>query len=383
MPKKWTTLAATTAAAALWASPGAYAASISGYLYQGQSTPEVRLLQSDLAHLGYPVAATGYFGPVTESAVKNFQTLHGLSVDGIVGPQTESALNSALNSGPAPMAAVAVDVSGEQYTVKPGDTLDGIATRFGTTVAALVQANHLANPNWLSVGQVLTIPGSGSAPAPSSPASASSAGSGQYVVKPGDTLGSIAARFGVSWQTLADINHLANPNRIYVGETLSLPSGTGSQNASANATQTSTSASVNLPVQAPANSFGQAIVDTALKYLGVPYAWGGASPSGFDCSGLVQYVFGQNGVNLPHSSWGQYARVVPVSRQNLQPGDLVFFSTYASGPSHVGIYLGADPALGYSQAFIDSPAPGQGVHVMNLNSPYWQSHWYGAGAIVP
>jgi cell wall-associated NlpC family hydrolase len=75
----------------------------------------------------------------------------------------------------------------------------------------------------------------------------------------------------------------------------------------------------------------------ALQYLGIPYTWGGASPdTGFDCSGLVMYVFAQLGVQLPHFAAAQYGYGVAVPRDQLQPGDLVFFD----GLSHVGIYIG-------------------------------------------
>jgi peptidoglycan DL-endopeptidase CwlO len=74
----------------------------------------------------------------------------------------------------------------------------------------------------------------------------------------------------------------------------------------------------------------------ALQYLGVPYVWGGSTPAGFDCSGLVMYVYAQLGIQLPHYAADQYLSGTPVSRSNLQPGDLVFFD----GLSHVGIYIG-------------------------------------------
>ncbi len=86
----------------------------------------------------------------------------------------------------------------------------------------------------------------------------------------------------------------------------------------------------------PASTLGGKAVAIAEQYLGVPYVWGGASPSGFDCSGLVMYVYAQLGVSLPHNAAAQYAATTPVSVSDLQPGDLVFF--YGFG--HVGIYVG-------------------------------------------
>lgn len=85
----------------------------------------------------------------------------------------------------------------------------------------------------------------------------------------------------------------------------------------------------------PASSGGA--VSIAMQYLGVPYVWGGASPSGFDCSGLVMYVYAQIGVYLPHSAAAQYSAGTPISYSELAPGDLVFFG---SPISHVGIYIG-------------------------------------------
>ena len=107
-----------------------------------------------------------------------------------------------------------------QYTVVGGDTLSGIAARFGTTVANLVSWNGITNPNLIRVGQVLTV-GGGS---PQAPAPAPAA-LGQYTVVAGDTLSGIAQRFGTSWQTLASINGLANPNLIRVGQVLKVTGG--------------------------------------------------------------------------------------------------------------------------------------------------------------
>ena len=102
-------------------------------------------------------------------------------------------------------------------------------------------------------------------------------------------------------------------------------------------TATPTTTSTPIPVPTPVLGAGHPQAATiALSYLGVPYQWGGASPTGFDCSGLVMYVYAQLGIQLPHYAAAQYTYGVPVPRDQLQPGDLVFYD----GLSHVGIYIG-------------------------------------------
>jgi cell wall-associated NlpC family hydrolase len=116
------------------------------------------------------------------------------------------------------------------------------------------------------------------------------------------------------------------------------------------------------------------VVSLAVQYLGIPYRWGGASPtSGFDCSGLVQYVFAQVGISLPHYTVAQwnYPGAVPVSKDQLQPGDLVFFN----GLDHVGIYIG------YGD-FIDAPHTGASVEIDSLSEPWFKSRYDGARRIL-
>jgi cell wall-associated NlpC family hydrolase len=115
------------------------------------------------------------------------------------------------------------------------------------------------------------------------------------------------------------------------------------------------------------------VVSLALQYLGVPYVWAGASPTGFDCSGLVKYVYGQLGVSLPHNTVAQWndPQAVSVPRNKLQPGDLVFFN----GLDHVGIYIG------YGH-FIDAPHTGAFVRIDSLSDGWYAANYDGAKRIV-
>jgi peptidoglycan DL-endopeptidase CwlO len=120
----------------------------------------------------------------------------------------------------------------------------------------------------------------------------------------------------------------------------------------------------------PTSSYGGGVVGTALSEQGVPYVWGGESPSGFDCSGLVAYAYAQAGVSLPHSSYAQYNMGTAVPRDQLQPGDLVFFD----GAGHVGLYVGGGN-------FVHAPHTGTDVQVSNLDSGWYSSSYVGARRI--
>ena len=118
---------------------------------------------------------------------------------------------------------------------------------------------------------------------------------------------------------------------------------------------------------------GSAIVAEAKKYLGAPYVAGGASPSGFDCSGFVYYVLKNLGLSVSRTPAAQFVNIgTGVSKDNLQPGDLVFFITSSSGNvSHVGIYVG-------NGQFIHAPNSRSTVSYSDLTTGYWSQHYYGA-----
>jgi peptidoglycan DL-endopeptidase CwlO len=137
---------------------------------------------------------------------------------------------------------------------------------------------------------------------------------------------------------------------------------------------TSSAASAPEPtVSAPPSSVGSTVVDIAMRYLGIPYVYAAADPSvGFDCSGLIMYVFAQVGISLPHHAatiYGGYG--VSVSQDQLQPGDLVFFH----GLGHMGMYIGGG-------SFIHAPHTGDVVKISSLSDSWYASTYVGAKRVT-
>jgi len=128
------------------------------------------------------------------------------------------------------------------------------------------------------------------------------------------------------------------------------------------------------PPSATQTSKASAIIATGKQYIGVKYVYGGTTPSGFDCSGFVQYVFAKNGISLPRVSRDQYQVGTSVSFSNLEAGDLVFFSLAKNGViGHMGIYVGNGQFINASSS--------KGVTIYTLGS-YWQSAFVGAKRVL-
>jgi hypothetical protein len=122
----------------------------------------------------------------------------------------------------------------------------------------------------------------------------------------------------------------------------------------------------------PTNTLGGQAVALAYQFLGVPYVWGGANPSGFDCSGLTMYVYRQLGIKLGHYTGFQYYEGRRVPREQLEPGDLVFFHASSAGvPQHEGMYIG-------NGAFIHAPHTGDVVRVSSLYDTRYALAYVGA-----
>jgi cell wall-associated NlpC family hydrolase len=126
------------------------------------------------------------------------------------------------------------------------------------------------------------------------------------------------------------------------------------------------------PVVKKKRTIGERVAAIAVREVGVPYRWGGASPAGFDCSGLVYWAYGRLGIELPHSSYALYDQGRKVPRPRMRPGDLLFFS----GLGHVGIYIGRG-------RMVHAPHSGTRVQVVNLRRSSYGARLIGVRRIVP
>ncbi|UTE77322.1 peptidoglycan endopeptidase [Rossellomorea sp. KS-H15a] len=229
--------------------------------------------------------------------------------------------------------------SAKTYTVQSGDYLSKIGAKYDVYVAELKSWNNLSS-DVIYPGQTLIVSSGGTTTPP--PSTASSI----YTVQSGDTLSHIAVRYDVSVSSIKSWNGLSS-DTIYVGQKLSIngtSDGGGTETPSSN------------------------VVDIAKKYVGTPYAWGGTSPSGFDCSGFIYYVFNQAGQSIARTNTeGYYSKSTFVSSP--KPGDLVFFeNTYKAGISHMGIYVGNGEFIHASDS---------GVVVSKLSNTYWNPKFVG------
>ena len=180
---------------------------------------------------------------------------------------------------------------------------------------------------------------------------------------------------------------VASEKRLYSSVRTQIQQLISAQQAQQAAAAQAARVAANVQAAAPKGSFGvpspvsgsipgnrySSVVGIAMRYLGVPYVWGGASPSGFDCSGLVMYVYAQVGVSLAHYTGAQwsYPDSVSVPRSQLEPGDLVFFA----GLGHVGIYVGGGK-------FIHAPHTGDVVRIDSLSEGWYSSEYDGAKRIL-
>lgn len=334
-----------------------------------------------------------------ETTTDNLKKINNLNSANLIAGRIIKVPGKAANNGTSSAETFS-------YKIKKGDTLYTLARKYGTSVDVIKQVNGLRSSN-LSIGKAITIPGKDYEV--SSPAADSEPVI--YKIRKGDTLGNIARKFGVSISSIRQTNNIRG-NNIIAGTTLRIPARGlktidyrvrrgdslsyiarthGSRvdlikkanNLKGSSIYTGQVLSVPVvnsgttPNSYAAGNTGisNKIISVAKKYLGAPYKFGGTSTrTGIDCSAYVNKVFKSFNVHLPRTARDIYKEGEWVDRNELRKGDLVFFTTYAKFPSHVGIYMGDDK-------FIHASSAAKKVTITNLNRRYYQKRFIGAKRI--
>jgi len=255
------------------------------------------------------------------------------------------------------------------YAVQDGDTVAGLAARQGLSPSSILWSNpDLQSADSLTPGQYLRVPLSDGI---------------IYDIRPGDTLGDIAGRFGVDVQTVIDFpaNGLESADSIAENQTIFVPGGVMPEPV-ATSTPTPEPPAQPLPTPTPSSpppavspsGIGAQAVELVRSRIGAPYVSGAAGPDAFDCSGLVFWVYSQLGLQVPRSAPDQFQWATPVGSSEMQPGDIIFFeNTFPSSQriTHVGIYMGGGGVV----MAVDN---GDIVREVSLAEPYWSDHFAGA-----
>ncbi len=246
------------------------------------------------------------------------------------------------------------------HTVRKGDTLSSIAREYSLSLKELAEMNGIRKSAKLRPGQRLLV----QQVAPRT-----------YTVRKGDTIWKIAKRFGVSAEELLDLNELES-DELKPGQKLLLEEWVEQQDIKSRMAVSGARLAEDMEKLSESpelESLGMKdrLILFAKKMLNIPYRFGGSTFMGIDCSGYVQKVFGFLDVTLPRTAREQFHIGEPVSREDLSMGDLVFFRTYASFPSHVGIYLG-------NNLFIHASSKNKKVSIDSLDAPYYIKRFIGA-----
>lgn len=290
-------------------------------LRYGHTGYPVRFLQFELHKLNfYYETIDGHYGASTQEAVKRFQELYEIKADGIAGEQTLEKLNEVILQPRPPFYSVGdegPEVKQLQTKLQKLRFYSGLVDgKFETVTEASVKAYQKKfnfDADGLATDETI-----------------------DHIMKNKNVRGLTIKKAPV---VTAQPKSTKNPDTEETPiETIEPP-----------------------PVDA-------SVISIAMNYIGVPYVWGGTSPNGFDCSGFLQYVYGQKGMNISRTVTGIWSQGASVATPSV--GDLVFFQTYKPGPSHAGIYLG-------NNKFIHADST-DGVSIDDMTIHYWQSRYLGA-----
>lgn len=286
-----------------------------------------------------------------------------------------------------------------KYTVKKGDTLNKISRQFQVSLSSIKNANRL-DADSIQPGMKLVIPKKDSDSKPQKPSSVKQSDSDSesipaakyHTVKKGDTLNRISKKYSVSIADIKNLNNLKTA-KLKTGQRLLIVPAPEKEEAAAsndskmliqekNAAPVTTAAKIQeakeflMSEEMTDLSIRERLTLFAKKMLHIPYKFGGNGSVGLDCSSYVQKVYtSAAGVALPRSAREQYKIGEPVDKNSLTVGDLVFFRTYASFPSHVGIYLG-------NNLFIHASSKSKKIVINSLDTPYYLKRYIGARKLL-
>jgi cell wall-associated NlpC family hydrolase len=281
-----------------------------------------------------------------------------------------------------------VPVGAKEHVVTDGETLRDIASSEKVDLGSLIDFNQIDDPALIRVGQVVLLPMAASGPPGSTTAAPAATSTPTAAPSPAPSPAATSApQPETQAAAVAQSRPLQQPSptpspkpttspapapAAAGGAPASTAPGAAATRPAAAPTASPKPAAPIAAVPVPAGSPSDGLAGAALKFLGTPYVWGGSSPRGFDCSGFVWYVGRQLNKQLSRGMFGQYNSGSHPSRDDLKPGDLVFFqNTFAPGLSHNGIYIG-------NGKFVNAADESAGVTISNLNTGYWSAHWFGA-----
>lgn len=322
--------------------------------------------------------------------LKELKNINGLKSDVIYIGQTlklkknSKSITSKTKSSTTKTTSVKKETT-STYTVKSGDSLSSIGYKYNMYVSDLKSINKLKS-DVIYVGQKLKIKKSTAVKSTTTKKVTTktttkvSNSVKTYTVKSGDSLSTISIKYNVSVSSIKSWNKLTS-DMIYIGQKLSINGKNQTSTTSVNSTPSNkgyvnginTANIIQSITHTSKNSYSNKIINQGLKYLGVPYVWGGSSPNALDCSGFVYRVYNEVGIPVPRTtSRGFYAMAKKISPSNVQVGDLVFFAEDGNTITHISIYYGNGQLL---------HASGDRVNIQKMNNTYWNKRVVGYGRI--
>jgi len=253
------------------------------------------------------------------------------------------------------------NVKAEFHMVRKGDTVSSISKKYSISVSEIRELNDLKSRK-LKPGQQLLV---------------RKTRSKIYIVRKGDSIYKIAKKLSIGIDELKNINGLET-ERLKPGQKLLLEPETKQEELityDAILSEEKIEEKIQEGLTAEDLGLKDRLILFAKKFIDIPYRFGGNSIFGIDCSGYVQKVYRMIGINLPRSAREQFHEGMPVDTGDLSIGDLVFFRTYASFPSHVGIYLG-------DNLFIHASSRGKKVTIDKITEPFYTKRFIGAKRVI-